>query len=39
MIAQAHGSMIMVESELGKGSCFQVWLPGCEEMAGDTPLP
>ena len=39
MIAQAHGSMITVESELGKGSCFQVWLPGCAEMAGDTPLP
>jgi two-component system sensor histidine kinase AtoS len=26
-IAQAHGGKITVESQLGRGSCFRVWLP------------
>jgi two-component system, OmpR family, sensor histidine kinase ChvG len=26
-VAKAHGGTVSVQSELGKGSCFQVWLP------------
>ncbi len=27
LIAEAHGGSIIVESELGQGTCFRVWLP------------
>jgi signal transduction histidine kinase len=27
LIAEQHGGEVKVESQLGKGSCFQVWLP------------
>lgn len=27
LIAEQHGGEVKVESQLGKGSCFQIWLP------------
>lgn len=29
--AQAHGGEVRVRSEVGVGSVFELWLPGCEE--------
>ncbi len=31
LIAVAHGGSITVESELGQGTCFRVWLPAARE--------
>lgn len=33
LIAQAHGGTILVESVLGQGSCFHLWLPLYTESA------
>jgi two-component system OmpR family sensor kinase len=33
LIAQAHHGTITVNSEVGKGTCFHVWLPACGESA------
>lgn len=33
LIAETHGGSITVESELGKGACFCIWLPRCAEIA------
>jgi signal transduction histidine kinase len=34
LIAVAHDGSITVESELGKGTCFRVWLPTARETTG-----
>jgi CheY-like chemotaxis protein len=38
LLAELHGGSVMVESEVGKGSCFTVWLPfrGREDV--DAPV-
>ncbi|MFL5629486.1 MAG: sensor histidine kinase [Ktedonobacteraceae bacterium] len=33
LIARVHGGTITVESVVDRGTCFRVWLPGCEEVA------
>ncbi len=39
LIAQAHSGTITVESGIGEGTCFSVWLPNCQEiMASASPL-
>ena len=37
-IAQAHGGKITVESQLGVGSTFTLWLPAFQESDAETPL-
>ena len=34
-LAELYGGSVRVQSELGKGSCFVVWLP----LGGSHPLP
>ncbi len=37
-IAQAHGGKITVESQLGVGSTFTLWLPAFQASDAETPL-
>ncbi|HHY57793.1 MAG TPA: HAMP domain-containing histidine kinase [Chloroflexi bacterium] len=37
-IAQAHGGKITVESQLGVGSTFTLWLPAYQENDAESPL-
>ncbi len=39
LIAQAHGGTITAESGVGAGTCFSVWLPGCQEIMAATQTP
>jgi two-component system, OmpR family, sensor kinase len=32
LIAEAHGGVLTVESKLGKGTSFCIWLPTCKEL-------
>ena len=32
LIAEAHGGVLAVESKLGKGTSFCIWLPTCKEL-------
>ena len=32
-IVRKHNGRIEVESEVGKGTCFKIWLPVCQETA------
>ena len=32
LIAEAHGGVLTVESKLGKGTSFCIWLPACKEL-------
>ncbi len=36
-IVRKHGGALRVESEPGRGSRFEVWLPACDETAAETP--
>ncbi len=38
-IAQGHGGRLEVSSEIGKGSCFSLWLPLLETRPPDKPAP
>ncbi len=38
-IAQAHGGRLEVSSQLGKGSCFSLWLPLITTRPLDKPVP
>ena len=38
-IAQAHGGRLEVSSQLGKGSCFSLWLPLAETRPQNKPAP
>jgi signal transduction histidine kinase len=38
-IAQAHGGRLEVSSQLGKGSCFSLWLPLIATRPLDRPAP
>ncbi len=38
-IAQGHGGRLEVSSEIGKGSCFSLWLPLLETRRPDKPAP
>lgn len=37
-LAEAHGGRVTVTTELGKGSCFTLWLPVANERAPDESL-
>ncbi|HYC78263.1 MAG TPA: response regulator, partial [Planctomycetota bacterium] len=37
-IARRHGGFLRVRSELGRGSCFETWLPAASPAGGD-PAP
>lgn len=38
-IAQAHGGRLEVSSQMGKGSCFSLWLPLAETRPINKPAP
>lgn len=38
-IAQAHGGRLEVSSQIGKGSCFSLWLPLAETRPINKPAP
>ena len=38
-IAQAHGGRLEVSSQMGKGSCFSLWLPLAETRPLNKPAP
>jgi CheY-like chemotaxis protein len=38
-VARGHGGAVAVESEPGRGSCLEVWLPAAPEAAAIAPAP